>query len=399
MAAATGDFKWEGRYLGLEPQLDAAIKEATLLAPEIFISEAAIQTDRANRKLVAMEKEAFTLLRQGDRDRAVSLLSSGKYEEQKEVYTEGMGNLTGALKERGKEALRTQSRRAFSAVASVLIFLPIFVSSWLGVLRLVRKHNFERERIEDELREAKDELEVKVEERTEKLKRKNEEMENFIYSISHDLKTPVRAIQGLSQALSRDLEKQLKGEHLEDLSALRRTAESTDRLLGDMLTYARLGFEDFSKSEAPLKTVILDAQLELIDVIKTSGAKIHIVEPMPVIAGHERTLVRLMVNLLGNAIKFVQPGQSPEIHIEAVEIENRMRISVRDNGIGIDPRFQEKIFGMFARLHSQHDYGGTGIGLAIAQKAVELHGGRIGAESRLGEGSVFWFEIPDQRTI
>jgi PAS domain S-box-containing protein len=252
----------------------------------------------------------------------------------------------------------------------------------------------DRKRAEDALRRANEQLESKVKERTEQLRNRNEEMERFIYSVSHDLKNPLRVIERLSQTLINDLEQQLARDQFEDLSALSRMAESTNHLLEDMLTYARLGIESFSKTELPLKTVIVDAQLALIAEIGRRGAEIRISEPMPIIRGHHRTLTRLMVNLLSNAMKFVPVERSPEIYVDATVLEHCVRVSVRDNGIGIDPGSRERIFRMFERLHSQDRYAGTGIGLAIAKKAVELHDGRIGVESEPGTGSTFWFEIP-----
>jgi len=252
----------------------------------------------------------------------------------------------------------------------------------------------DRRRAEDALRSAKEQLESKVKERTEELREKTEEMEKFIYSISHDLKTPLRSIRRLADGFIKDLETQLMGQSSADLLALSRTAETTNRLLEDMLSYARLGIEDFFKTELPFKAVLADAQLELIDDIRKSNAKIIASESLPIIRGHERTLTRLMVNLLSNAIKFVPVGMRPEIYIKAEVLENCVRVSVQDNGIGIDPGSRDRIFRMFERLHSHDKYPGTGIGLAIARKAVELHGGKIRVESELGQSSTFWFEIP-----
>ncbi len=252
----------------------------------------------------------------------------------------------------------------------------------------------ERRRAEDAIRSAKEQLETKVKERTDELRKKNEEMEKFIYSISHDLKTPLRSIQRLVERLGKDLGTQLTGQYTADLLALSRTAETTNRLLQDMLSYARLGIEDFSKAELPLKGVLIDAQFELIDDIRKSDAEISVSESLPIIRGHERTLVRLMVNLLSNAIKFVPVGRRPEICIKAEVLEKCVRVSVQDNGIGLDPGSKDRIFRMFERLHSHDKYPGTGIGLAIARKAVELHGGNIGVESQSDQGSTFWFEIP-----
>ncbi|UCD58739.1 MAG: PAS domain S-box protein, partial [Candidatus Hydrogenedentota bacterium] len=253
----------------------------------------------------------------------------------------------------------------------------------------------ERKRMEEALKEARDQLEKKVEKRTEQLREKNEELEMFTYFISHDLQAPLRTIEGFSRTLVEDLGDRLEDERREELLALGRAAENMHELIEDMMTYARLGIQDFSKTEVSLKSVLNNSQFELIEDIKKRGADIRVLGPLPVVRGHERTLVRLMTNLISNAIKFVPPERRPEVCIGATRSGNRVRVSVQDNGIGIAPEYREKIFRMFERLHSRHEYPGTGVGLAIVKKAVELHGGKVGVESEHGKGSTFWFEIPD----
>ena len=252
-----------------------------------------------------------------------------------------------------------------------------------------------RRQMEEALREAKEHLEIKVEERTEELRRKNDELEMFAFFISHDLQAPLRNIEHFSQKLSEDLGERLEERHREGLKGLIHAAENMNKLIDDMMTYAHLGIQDFSKTELSLKGIIMDAQFPLMEDIKKSGAVVYMPDPLPAVTGHERTLVRLMINLLSNAIKFMPPERKPEIHVEAIRTENGVRVSVSDNGVGIDPEYIEKIFRMFERLHSKHDYPGTGVGLAIVKKAAELHGGTVGVESEEGKGSTFWFEIPD----
>jgi PAS domain S-box-containing protein len=253
----------------------------------------------------------------------------------------------------------------------------------------------ERKKMEEALREAKGDLEKKVEDRTEELREKTEELEMFTFFISHDLQLPLRNMENLSQSLAEGSGERLGERYRKELESFGRAAKGMNELIDDMMTYARLGIQDFSKTDIPLKSIITDAQFPLLEDIVESGGEIHISDSLPVVRGHERTLVRLMANLLSNAIKFVPPDRAPKVHIEATRSENTVRVSVRDNGIGIDPEYREKIFRIFERLHSRHDYPGTGVGLAIVKKAAQLHGGTVGVESEEGKGSTFWFEIPD----
>lgn len=251
----------------------------------------------------------------------------------------------------------------------------------------------ERKKAEEDLRETKERLEVRVKERTEELRKKNEELESLVYSVSHDLQTPLRAILGYCQKLMDNLSEQV--EHLETVVAIGKAADNMNRLIGDMLTYARLGIHSLSKVDVSLNSVLNYCQFELIEEFKKSGADIHIPDQLPVVKGDERMLVRLMANLLSNAIKFVPAERNPQVNIEATRLEGVVRVSIQDNGIGIPPECAERIFRMFERLHSQDKYPGTGVGLAIAKKIVDLHGGKIGVESEPEKGSRFWFEIPD----
>lgn len=254
----------------------------------------------------------------------------------------------------------------------------------------------QRKEAEEALREAKDRLEEKVEERTEELRRKNQELESFAYSVSHDLQAPLRTIQGCCRTLLAELEGQIHDKQRQNLAAIGKISEHMNRLIEDMLSYARLGTLSFSKSDVSLESVINYSQFELIEEIRAAGAEINISKPLPVVKGHERTLVRLMTNLLKNAIKFVPAGRQPVVQIKAEKRDDCVRVVVQDNGIGIPPQYREKIFGMFERLHSRETYPGSGVGLAIAKKAVELHGGRIGCDSKEGYGSAFWFELPNE---
>ncbi|HUU50858.1 MAG TPA: PAS domain S-box protein, partial [Nitrospinota bacterium] len=163
MAASTGDLWWEERYLVFEPKLDAAIKEAMKLEPKIFMSEAAAQTNTANLKLVAIEKQAFDLVRQGHPEKAAFLLFGDEYENQKRIYSEGIKNVTVALQERAKSNLHRQRRQAFLAVLSIVITIPILLFVWFFALRSMRRHVIGRKRAEEALKKSEEEYRKLVE--------------------------------------------------------------------------------------------------------------------------------------------------------------------------------------------------------------------------------------------
>lgn len=226
------------------------------------------------------------------------------------------------------------------------------------------------------------------------LKLKNEELKQFAYVASHDLQEPLRMVSGYVQLLKRRYEGKLDSEADE---FIRYAVEGSNRmqlLIDDLLAYSRIGTQsgerDSVDSEKVLETVVSDLHF----MISEYHADItH--DPLPVIKGERSQLSELFLNLISNAIKF--HGEAPpHVHVSAVREDTAWAFSVRDNGIGIDPKYFNRIFVIFQRLHTRREYPGTGIGLAICKKIVEHHGGQIRVESKPGEGSVFSFTIPDE---
>ena len=160
-----------------------------------------------------------------------------------------------------------------------------------------------------------------------------------------------------------------------------------------LLKYSRVGSEPRVLEPVPLETVYADAIANLRFAIGESGAKVD-VRTLPEVRGDPRQLTQLFQNLIGNALKFRKPGQAPHIEVWAGRAGNFWQVSVRDDGIGLDPRFYERVFIIFQRLHTREQYEGTGIGLAICKKIVERHGGRIWVQSQEGEGATFSFTLP-----
>jgi hypothetical protein len=224
------------------------------------------------------------------------------------------------------------------------------------------------------------------------LERSNAELEQFAYVASHDLQEPLRTIASYTQLLARRYRDKLDSDANEFMDFIVDAATRMQDLINDLLSYSRVGTRGHEFQPTDLNKVLENALQNLDLRIKDSGATVTF-DNLPTLLGDDRQLLQLFQNLIGNALKF-RGEVPPKVHVGVIQHPGEYVFSVRDNGIGIDPQYAERIFLVFQRLHARGEYPGTGIGLAICKKIVERHGGRIWVESAPGKGSTFRFTIP-----
>jgi PAS domain S-box-containing protein len=239
----------------------------------------------------------------------------------------------------------------------------------------------ERKRVEEALKEKTDDL-----------TRSNKDLEQFAYVASHDLQEPLRMVTSYVQLLAKRYEGKLDSDANDFIGFAVDGAARMGKLINDLLTYSRVGTQGKELSPTDSEAVLTQSVNDLKVTIEENRALVtH--DPLPTVMADRPQLGQLFQNLIGNAIKF-RGTEPPRVHISASRNGNGWIFSVRDNGIGIDPEYSERIFIIFQRLHSRQEYAGTGIGLAVCKKIVERHGGRIWVESEVGKGATFYFTLP-----
>jgi len=275
-----------------------------------------------------------------------------------------------------------------------LLSATLFDLNGEDALLAVSKDITERKKTENELKDYREHLEELVRQRTEALEAKNKEMETFTYSVSHDLKAPLRGIDGYSRLLQEDYIDLLDDEGRLFLNNVRQSAAQMNQLIEDLLAYSRMERRDIQPMEIDLISVIdgLIAQRTL--DLESRQIEVSVNLPFQTIHSDIATVRQVLTNFLDNAVKFSREAPPKTIAISGIDDEDSWTLWIKDNGIGFDQQYTDRIFEIFQRLHRAEDFPGTGIGLAIVKKAVERVGGRCWAEGTLGQGATFFIKVP-----
>ena len=237
------------------------------------------------------------------------------------------------------------------------------------------------------------ELKHEITQHTEKLQKSPKTMESFNYSIAHDLRAPLRAIKGLTMALHEDYSGAFDETAQEYSRRIREAVDRMDSLIADLLAFGSISHKEVVFTTINLDAVVQKVLETLATEIAAKTAWIEVQKDLGTVWANETLLQQVLQNLISNALKFVAPGVKPQLKIWTERADSKVKVLIRDNGIGIAPEHHERIFGVFERLHAAGAYPGTGIGLAIVTKAVERMEGSIGLHSKLNEGSCFWIEL------
>lgn len=251
-----------------------------------------------------------------------------------------------------------------------------------------------RKKTESEVHAIKDALEKKVKERTAELELANKELEAFTYSVSHDLMAPLRIIDGFSQVLIDDYRNKLDDDGFQTIQIIKRNATRMGELVNDLLNLTRLGKTNITKRRVDMNELVNNVIDEMRFSTNKLSAKIKL-HPLPPAECDSVLIKQVWLNLLSNAIKYSKTRENPQIEIGVANVEDKPPVYyIKDNGIGFDMQFSEKLFGVFQRLHRAEEFPGSGVGLAIVHRIITRHGGTVWAHAKTNDGAVFYFTLP-----
>ncbi len=284
-------------------------------------------------------------------------------------------------------------RKDGSVFKALIYSNPIYKENKAVGLRGIIVDITEQKIAEDQIRKLNESLEQRVVERTEQLEAANQELESFSFSVSHDLRTPLRAIHGFTQILEEEYATQFDDEGKRICKIIQNNTEKMSNLIDDLLEFSRLSRFDIQKSEVNMKEIINNIFTELTDDI--SREKIHLqMEDIQNAPADLTMITHVWTNLLSNAVKYSSKCEKTTISVSSKKENGKCIYCIKDNGVGFDMKYSHKLFGVFQRLHTDKEFEGTGVGLAIVQRVVRRHGGEVWAKAEVGKGAEFYFSLP-----
>jgi signal transduction histidine kinase len=280
---------------------------------------------------------------------------------------------------------------AFGAVDYILTpIVPTILKTKVGVFVELWRQQRELKSRAESLRQ----LNASLETRAQQLFEVNRELESFCYTIAHDLRAPLRAMEGLTTLLLEENAEKLDETSRDYGGRIRSAAARMDQMIQELLSYSRLTFLEFQPQPIRVSRALKEALAQISWDLEQRRASVQLKRSCYEVLGHHTMVVQVLANLISNGAKFVAPGTQPVIQIHDQRCGDFVRIWIEDNGIGIATEHKDRIFRIFERLHGRESYAGTGIGLAIVQKAIARMNGRVGVESEPGSGSKFWVDLP-----